>query len=274
MKAFKMMKELFGDFDEVGATLVDCKNFKWGIDLFIGEFDVEMVFELLLNKHEYINRFSCDYLTNDDGNLSSLFWEDKVAKHKYLSFDDVISFDAMFCSNNVTFAAALISNKTAESYGWLLRGFQKAFVREPIVVVTDQDPAMKIAIEKEFINSRHRLCIWQIMEKLSTKVLFTPSDVTLSCTCKQFERHGLLCRHNFYVLRIYGVNEFPKRYVSRRWTRDAVTREKQAGFDGRNKFSDGSIRDEIVKDIIGSVEYYIDKLASNIEELAIYRYRL
>ncbi|GJW07617.1 hypothetical protein Tco_1570040 [Tanacetum coccineum] len=75
------------------------------------------------------------------------------------------------------------------------------------------------------------------------KVLFTPSDVTLSCSCKRFER-------------------------------DAITLEKRTGFDGRNKFSDGSIRDEIVKDIIGSVEYCIDKLALNIEELAIFRDRL
>nr|GFA88519.1 FAR1 DNA binding domain, zinc finger, SWIM-type, MULE transposase domain, FHY3/FAR1 family [Tanacetum cinerariifolium] len=64
----------------------------------------------------------------------------------------------------------------------------------------------------------------------------------------RFERYGLLRRHSFYVLRICGVSEFPK--------------------------SDGSIRDEIVKDIIGSVEYCIDKLASNIEELAKFRDRL
>ncbi|GKA10244.1 FAR1-related sequence 5-like protein, partial [Tanacetum coccineum] len=422
MKAFKMMKELFGGFDEVGATSVDCKNFRRGINLFIGEYDVEMVVELLMNKKEYINGFSCDYFTNDDGNLSGLFWADEVAKHNYLSFGDVISFDATFRSNkykmvfvpftgidnhhrSVTLAAALLSNETAESYGWLLRAFKKAFGREPMVVVTDQDPAMKIAVEKEFCNSRHRFCMWHIMEKLSTKVgpalcqnkafkkricdivwtdtiepseferewdsiindfelqsnnwlsdmfelrfnwipayyrdqpmsglkcttswsesenhffgqltsttltlvefvshfdtamdiqrythrtnqhktryttpelltdyvLFTPSDVTLSCSCKRFERYGLLCQHSFYALRICGVSEFPKRYVSRRWTRDAVTREKRIVFDGRNKFSDESIRDEIVKDVIGSVEYCIDKLASNIEELAKFRDRI
>nr|GEV01355.1 protein FAR1-related sequence 5-like [Tanacetum cinerariifolium]GEW05674.1 protein FAR1-related sequence 5-like [Tanacetum cinerariifolium] len=218
MKAFMMMTELFGGFNEVGATSII----------------------------EYINGFSCDYFTNDDGNLSGLFWADEVAKHNYLSYDDVISFDATFCSNK-TLAAALLSNETSELYRWLLRAFKKAFGREPMFVVTDRDPTMKIVVEKEFSNSRHRLCMWHIMEKLSTKVLFTHSDVTLSCSCKRFER---------------------------RWTRDAVTREKQTGFNGRNKFSDGSIRDEIIEDIIGSAEYWIDKLASNIEELAIFRDRL
>ena len=52
-----------------------------------------------------------------------------------------------------------------------------------------------------------------------------------------------------------------------------VTPVKRAVFDARNKLSDGSVRDEIVKEIIGSVEYCVDKLASSIKELAIYRDR-
>ncbi|GJZ23215.1 FAR1-related sequence 5-like protein [Tanacetum coccineum] len=116
------------------------------------------------------------------------------------------------------------------------------------------------------INGTHKFYI----KEIGPKVVFTISDVTLSCSCKRFERYGLLCQHSFYVLRICGVSKFPKRYVSIRWTRDVVTREKRTGFNGRNKFNDGSIRDEIVKDIIDSVEYCIGKLASNIEELAIF----
>ncbi|GJT83701.1 FAR1-related sequence 5-like protein [Tanacetum coccineum] len=128
------------------------------------------------------------------------------------------------------------------------------------------------------IDGTHKFCIKEIGPEVSSlglfEVLFTPSDVTLSCSCKRFERYGLLYRNSFYALRICGVSEFPKRYVSRRWTRDAVTREKRIVFDGRNKFSDGSLRDETVKDIIGSVEYCIDKLTSNIEELAKCRDRI
>ncbi|GKA43844.1 FAR1-related sequence 5-like protein [Tanacetum coccineum] len=259
MKAFKMMKELFGGFDEVGATSVDCKNFRRGINLFIREYDVKMVVELLMNKQEYINGFSCDYFTNDDGNIFGLFWADEVAKHNYLSFDDVISFDATFRSNkykmvfvpftgidnlhrSVTFAVALLSNETAESYGWLLRAFKKAFGREPMVVVTD---------------SNEDSCRKGVLQ-FKTSILLPVWGLPVT-----FPRPPL---HMYLVGHVRS--EFPKRYVSRRWTRDAVTREKLIVFDGRNKFSEESIRDEIVKDIIGSVEYCIDKLASNIEELA------
>lgn len=71
---------------------------------------------------------------------------------------------------NVTLGAALLGSETAESYIWLLKTFKNAFGYEPLVVVTDQDPAMKRAIEDVFPNSRHRLCMWHIMDKLSAKV--------------------------------------------------------------------------------------------------------
>jgi len=73
-------------------------------------------------------------------------------------------------NNNVSFGAALLASETAETYKWLLRCFLKAFGKQPDVVVTDQDPAMKKAIEEVFTDSRHRLCMWHVMHKLSTKV--------------------------------------------------------------------------------------------------------
>jgi transposase-like protein len=46
----------------------------------------------------------------------------------------------------------------------------KAFGRQPKVVVTDQDPAMKQAIADIFNEARHRLCMWHIMKKVAVKV--------------------------------------------------------------------------------------------------------
>ena len=72
----------------------------------------------------------------------------------------------------VIFAAALLASESAKRYTWLLKRFKKIFVKVPKVIVTDQDPAMKIAIEKILPDSRHRLCMWHIMSKLTTKVFF------------------------------------------------------------------------------------------------------
>ena len=74
--------------------------------------------------------------------------------------------------HNVTFAGSLLASETAESYKWLLQSFLKAFCVAPKVVVTDQDPAMKIAIRDVFPDTRHRLCMWHIMIKVSEKVTF------------------------------------------------------------------------------------------------------
>ena len=36
---------------------------------------------------------------------------------------------------------------------------------EPTLIITDQDPAMKVAIVKIFNSSTHRFCMWHIMKK-------------------------------------------------------------------------------------------------------------
>ncbi|GKF32017.1 FAR1-related sequence 5-like protein, partial [Tanacetum coccineum] len=48
--------------------------------------------------------------------------------------------------------------------------FKEVFLREPKVVVTDQDPTMKVTIEKVFVNAKHRFFMCHIMEKLTSKV--------------------------------------------------------------------------------------------------------
>ncbi|XP_022024577.1 protein FAR1-RELATED SEQUENCE 4-like [Helianthus annuus] len=72
---------------------------------------------------------------------------------------------------NVTFGASLLASETADTYIWLLRVFLKAVGSQPKVVVTNQDPAMKKAISVVFVDTRHRLCMWHVMHKLSLKVV-------------------------------------------------------------------------------------------------------
>ena len=69
----------------------------------------------------------------------------------------------------VTVAAGLLKNETTNSYIWLLKAFIKAFGKAPNIVVTDQDGAMRNAIESEFAGSKHRLCMWHITQKLPGK---------------------------------------------------------------------------------------------------------
>jgi hypothetical protein len=71
---------------------------------------------------------------------------------------------------SVSIGAGLLMDETTDSYTWLLKAFLKTFGGQPRMVVTDQDAAMKKAIALVFPESRHRLCMWHITQKLPLKV--------------------------------------------------------------------------------------------------------
>ncbi|GKC51439.1 FAR1-related sequence 5-like protein [Tanacetum coccineum] len=71
---------------------------------------------------------------------------------------------------SVTFGAGLLSDETFHSYTWLLTAFKQAHGKEPLMAVTDQDAALRNAIEFVFPESHHRLCMWHITQKLPGKI--------------------------------------------------------------------------------------------------------
>ncbi|XP_022040008.1 protein FAR1-RELATED SEQUENCE 2-like [Helianthus annuus] len=139
VKAFNVMKTCFGGFEDVGASKVEFKNYKRHINLFIGEYDADMVVRHLNERNHSQPNFSYDYITDEENRLKGLFWCDDQAKRNYHVFGDTII--------------------TAKAVG-----------SQPKVVVTNQDPAMKKAISVVFVDMRHRLCMWHVMHKLSPKV--------------------------------------------------------------------------------------------------------
>ncbi|GKE10881.1 FAR1-related sequence 5-like protein, partial [Tanacetum coccineum] len=119
--------------------------------------------------------------------LVGLFRNDEKAKQYFDVYGDVVSFDAIFRSNRyniilvpftvindhnwcILFGSASLDSEHIKKYRWLLKQFKKIFGKAPKVVVTDQDPAMKVAIKEIFPDSRHYLCMWHIMKKLVGKV--------------------------------------------------------------------------------------------------------
>lgn len=71
----------------------------------------------------------------------------------------------------VTFGAAYLIDEKVDSLIWLFEKVLEAMRRnKPNLIITTQDPVMKIAIEKVFDSSSHRLSMWHIMKKASEKV--------------------------------------------------------------------------------------------------------
>lgn len=61
---------------------------------------------------------------------------------------------------SITFGVAFLANEKVDSFVWLFETFLKAMGgHKPIVIITDQDPAMKIAVEKGFNGASHRFCM-------------------------------------------------------------------------------------------------------------------
>lgn len=188
VRAFRGWKELSGGYHNVGATEVDFKNFVRDMKNYVGDFDGQMFVENLIRNKETCRSFYFDFDVDENSRLSRLFWADPISIKNYLLFGEMVSVDSTFNTNKyrmifvpftgvdhhkrcITFAFGLIAHEDVESYEWLFRNFLEAMGGcYPKVMITDQDPAMKIAIENVLPETTHRLCMWHIMKKVREKV--------------------------------------------------------------------------------------------------------
>ena len=70
---------------------------------------------------------------------------------------------------SIVFSASLLSDETVETYTWLLRIFLESMNgKMPKAVLTDNDEAMRQAIETVMPEARHRLYIWHIAKNATS----------------------------------------------------------------------------------------------------------
>ncbi|XP_021755927.1 protein FAR-RED ELONGATED HYPOCOTYL 3-like [Chenopodium quinoa] len=155
-----------------------------------------------------------------DGRVCNLFWRDSMMLEDYKIYGDVTVFDTAYRTNcynlicapfvginnhwkNTMFACSFIGDETIESFVWLFETFKKVMGgKSPVSLFTDQDAAMAAAIPKVFPNTKHRLCLWHLIQSVVTRFGVLWSDDTFKdaftkclsgCIYKaQFEES---CRH-------------------------------------------------------------------------------
>ncbi|KAL9678795.1 hypothetical protein QQ045_016646 [Rhodiola kirilowii] len=98
-RAFHLVKEMVGGYSNIGATLTDFKNFKRDMKAFIGERDVEMIVNQLKNKRDSCKGYVFEYVADEEGTLTRLFWADSKSANDREMFVDVVSFDATYSTN-------------------------------------------------------------------------------------------------------------------------------------------------------------------------------
>ncbi|XP_020108789.1 protein FAR1-RELATED SEQUENCE 5-like [Ananas comosus] len=153
---------------------------------------------------------------DDQERARNIFWVDGRSRMAYEHFGDVITFDTTYMTNNysipftpfigvnhhfqsIFFGCALIRDETANTFCWLFETWIKAmYGKHPKAIITDQDPAMKKAIEIVFPTTVHRCCQWHVMRKAKEhfNVLYSSKDgfennlkecINNSLTMEEFE---------------------------------------------------------------------------------------
>ncbi|KAG1326830.1 protein FAR1-RELATED SEQUENCE 5 [Cocos nucifera] len=66
-------------------------------------------------------------------------------------------------------------------------------------------------------------------------VLLDTSTMEVSCSCRKFERMGLLCSHVLKAFSIKNVQRIPERYILKRWTKDARKTVYRLNEEGSSK---------------------------------------
>ncbi|WOG87096.1 hypothetical protein DCAR_0206318 [Daucus carota subsp. sativus] len=180
-RAYTIFKSMIGSYEDVGATVVDFKNFSKDIKQHIGKHDADMIVQKFRDIQESSDpSFKFEYRTDSANHLTQLFWADGERRKNYEVFGDAVSFDATYRTNryvmvfiplvgidnhwkSLTFGAILLEREDNGNYIWACESFKKVFGKDPKCIITDQDLVMKAALQISFPLVKHRLCF---MEKI------------------------------------------------------------------------------------------------------------
>ncbi|XP_074328400.1 protein FAR1-RELATED SEQUENCE 5-like [Apium graveolens] len=158
-KSFTLIKEHVGGYGNIGASVHDFQNFNRDLRCYVGEADAQILLEKFKVLHETCESFYYAYDVDSEGHLTKLFWADATARRNYELDGDVVSFDATFITNryNMIFAPFTSVDKHDRCVTFACHAM-KAAVPE-VFKATNEYPATK-----------HRLCMWHIMQKSPLKL--------------------------------------------------------------------------------------------------------
>nr|XP_023873634.1 protein FAR1-RELATED SEQUENCE 4-like [Quercus suber] len=114
----------------------------------------------------------------EDGQLKNVFWADARSREAFKEFGDVVTFDTMYLVNkysmpfapfvgvnhhgqSILLGCGLISGEDADTFRWLFESWLTCMSGvPPSAIITDQDKAIKKAIQIVFPKARHRWYYW------------------------------------------------------------------------------------------------------------------
>ncbi|XP_074263231.1 protein FAR1-RELATED SEQUENCE 5-like [Silene latifolia] len=109
-RAFRNVKEYVDGYENVGAQLVDFKNFGRDIKCFIGDRDAQLFVNYFEDKRDTSEGFYFAYEVDSGKCLVRAFWCDAESRRNYALFGDYITYDPTYKFNKYCWAA--ISRET------------------------------------------------------------------------------------------------------------------------------------------------------------------
>ncbi|KAJ6343274.1 hypothetical protein OIU76_005083 [Salix suchowensis] len=134
--------------------------------------------------------FAYDYTTDENDKVENIAWSYGDSVRAYALFGDVVTFDTTYRSityglllgvwfgmdnhgRAILYGCVLLQDESSHSFTWALQTFVR-FIRgrHPQTIVTDMELALRDAIARELPNTKHVVCIWHILSKLSSWLSF------------------------------------------------------------------------------------------------------
>ncbi|XP_076901518.1 protein FAR1-RELATED SEQUENCE 5-like [Bidens hawaiensis] len=178
--AHRVQSSLKGGQHLVTGSKTDFKNHARNVRYCVADADAQMIVDRFTHNMSHLEDFfsNSKLLTVCYGLYSGLTaYLDPtticLVKHDMI----FVPFTGVDCHKKcVTFGAGLIHSETIDSYKWLLDAFLSAHGKQPRLVLTDQDPAMKQAVSSlkgeiqvnEEIRCRVNKLVWNVFIKPET----------------------------------------------------------------------------------------------------------
>ncbi|XP_074327245.1 uncharacterized protein LOC141665162 [Apium graveolens] len=249
------VKEMYGGYANVGASLQDFGNFNKELKLFIGDKDVQMMIDKFKRMQEKSEGFYYAYDVDSEGRLTNLFWADSIGRRNFELYGDGILFDAIFDTNK--YSTTIYSNfllSYIRRYNLILLHSlaltNMTDVNEPIyglLRTTSRSESENSFLGsftnkeihyEEILTSCLEMQIKHMSEEVDGVTHFEIRDVRVKdklfkipvsmnhvvCSFKKFVMCGIVCKHVFYGLKQIGVTKFPRSIVLNCWIQTADSR--------------------------------------------------
>ncbi|WVZ61606.1 hypothetical protein U9M48_011457 [Paspalum notatum var. saurae] len=186
-KMIAILSYLRGSMTALPYKKKDVSNYRTKINRELTGNDMTQVLRFFQDKQKEDPSFFYKFEIGEDKKVKHMFWADAASIKYYEQYGDCVSFDTTYMTNKYNlpfapfvgitghghtclFACAFISDETAETFKWIFTTFLEAMGgKHPQTIITDQDKAMRSAIQQVFPDTVHRNCFFHIKSKCYQK---------------------------------------------------------------------------------------------------------